>query len=539
MVTGYTMRQQLMPAFALVFLMLLTPLSGCFSSNDAGEVSESSLEISPSYWAAGEWNRVEFTAEVDLSVYIPIFMKDPASNFIINGTIIDIEAGNTEAIELLPTARLDNATLFIGEYGQTEFPIKPTNISWKTWLMADGLSGNFNSGFAQKIANIDGGHLPNVIPVAESSSSTSIPVMVPMGRAVDEALSEAEGQAHSEGWVDGREVYEWIEMITDETPDPTDPFDGAVGYLDRWIGNAVPGYEDAINFFSGVLEGYGLRTETQRFQSGTAWAVNICGYKDGLVAPDEWLVFGAHFDIAPPLVMTPGPDIPGYGTRVGAYDNTAGTSMILETAESLSKIDTRRTMVFCLWSSEEEGLWGSQSFTNDVPDGITVTNYVNLDMMGINWPGDWVLSCYIGPEVDPDSIDQKEMYGLAEWIGAGEIGLEVQIERGWAAWSADGESAMWSDQYEDTVAIYESPTARSDHQPFQENLGTITMGWNGVVDGYPCYHRECDKLSTMESYMVTDGRTGEQNLVESFDVVAWWATMTFLALDEKPILNAL
>ena len=213
--------------------------------------------------------------------------------------------------------------------------------------------------------------------------------------------------------------------------------------------------------------------------------------------------------------------------------------MILETAESLSKIDTRRTMVFCLWSSEEEGLWGSQSFTNDVPDGITVTNYVNLDMMGINWPGDWVLSCYIGPEVDPDSIDQKEMYGLAEWIGAGEIGLEVQIERGWAAWSADGESAMWSDQYEDTVAIYESPTARSDHQPFQENLGTITMGWNGVVDGYPCYHRECDKLSTMESYMVTDGRTGEQNLVESFDVVAWWATMTFLALDEKPILNAL
>jgi hypothetical protein len=160
-------------------------------------------------------------------------------------------------------------------------------------------------------------------------------------------------------------------------------------------------------------------------------------------------------------------------------------------------------------------------------------------MMGINWPGDWVLSCYIGPEVDPDVIDQKEMYELAEWVGAGQLGLEYEIERGWAAWSEDGESAMWTYQYTDTVAIYESPTARSDHEPFQENLGTITMGWNGVVDGYPCYHRDCDRLSQMESYMDTDNATGEQNLVESFDVVAWWATMTFLSLDQKPVLNML
>jgi len=198
-------------------------------------------------------------------------------------------------------------------------------------------------------------------------------------------------------------------------------------------------------------------------------------------------------------------------------------------------------MVFCLWSSEEEGLWGSRAWAQDTAElDVTVTNYVNLDMMGINWPGDWVLSCYIGPEVTPgEVIDQAEMYGLAEWIGAGELGLESQIERGWAAWLEDGESAMWTDSYVETVAIYESPTARSDHDSFQEHLDTITMGWNGVVDGYPCYHRECDKLSTMEEYMVTEGRTGEQNLVESFDVVAWWSTMTFLALDEQPIINAL
>ena len=39
-----------------------------------------------------------------------------------------------------------------------------------------------------------------------------------------------------------------------------------------------------------------------------------------------------------------------YGTRVGAYDNTAGTSMVLTVAEAMAGYSTRNTMVFCLWS---------------------------------------------------------------------------------------------------------------------------------------------------------------------------------------------
>ena len=135
--------------------------------------------------------------------------------------------------------------------------------------------------------------------------------------------------------------------------------------------------------------GYGLdRVEVHRFQSNTAWSVNICGYKTGSVYPDEWLIFGAHFDIAPPVAYTPGAEIgiPGYGTRHGAYDNAAGSSMVLSTASVLAEFDARRTMVFCLWSSEEEGLWGSRSFAGDIPDGVTVSNYLNLDMAGVNYP---------------------------------------------------------------------------------------------------------------------------------------------------------
>ena len=49
-------------------------------------------------------------------------------------------------------------------------------------------------------------------------------------------FSEAEGSRHSTGMVDGRTVFNYINAMSDETPDPTDLADGAVGYLDRWAG---------------------------------------------------------------------------------------------------------------------------------------------------------------------------------------------------------------------------------------------------------------------------------------------------------------
>ena len=65
------------------------------------------------------------------------------------------------------------------------------------------------------------------------------------------------------------------------------------------------------------------------------WVVKICGYKEKTVYPDEWLVFGAHFDIA--------------------------RQQRIPMAPTFKEMD------------------------------VTVTNYVNLDMVGINWPGNWAL----------------------------------------------------------------------------------------------------------------------------------------------------
>lgn len=531
---GPIMGQRRLQAITLMTIMLLAPLAGCFGESEPQALDESALVVlEVEALQGGMWQTITLEAKEDVAVYIPYFVQDPGSMRAQNGTVLDITSGEQQSVNILFPPRNSKVVFFLGDAGRTNWPIRSADESWVAWL------GNRTGGSSvQATPNQDeGGLWPWLVPGNDTGGDV-IPLLMETVRPERDDLTEDEGIGASDGWVNGRDVFEWVELITDDTPCATCGPDGAVGYLDRWIGNANPSYEHAITYFEGVMQGYDLDVQVHRFQSNTAWAVNICGYKTGTVYPDEWLVFGAHFDIAPPVAPTPGPDIPGYGTRHGAYDNAAGSSMVLSTASVLAEFDARRTMVFCLWSSEEEGLWGSRSFANDLPDGVTVSNYLNLDMAGINYPGDYALSVYLGPDGSEEAIDQTGMFHLAEWIGADAFDLSYQMERGRTEWLAAGETPLWQNQYEDVVAIYESPTARSDHQSFQD-IGVATLGWNGVVDGYPCYHRNCDQLSTMEEYMVTDDATGEANLVHSWDIVTWWAVYAFLHMDQTPVPNEL
>ena len=314
-------------------------------------------------------------------------------------------------------------------------------------------------------------------------------------------------------------------------------------------------------------------------------AYNICGYRYGEVDPDKWMVFGAHFDIAPPVngaVLDPHVFGRTYGTRVGAYDNTAGTSMVLTVAEAMANYQTRNTMVFCLWSGEEGGKRGSDFWTdewvkNENPQ-VEVTNYVNLDMAGVNWPGGggapcggnhgpdggcdpqpevdpdgypkdeevWPMRVYIGPSLDHDVMNQPGMVGLAQWIGSDAIGVEEQMstligtDLPADTWKVDD----WMAKDRPEIIVYEDTTARSDHATFQDNLGTVTMGFGGLVDGYWCYHQTCDTLDEMIDWMDTTGKdygdeqSGTSNLVDALDTITWWATYSFFHLDENPVRNA-
>ena len=578
-------------ALVLVLIMMMAPLAGCFGENENnGVVRSGDVTITPVTLIGGVFQGLTVSAEQDLSAFIPYLIKNQESGFVQNSSVVDLRAGESVLLNVLAPPRTDTAVVLLGEYGREEWPIRSIDESWKTWYDRSG----FEAGDAPGIMRVDGenGTLDTVMP-SNNSGGDVLAIRIAINRPMAAAYGEADGGRHSTGLVDGLNVFNYISHMSDETADPTDAADGAVGYLDRWAGQGNAAYEDAAQYLIGNLESFGLEVIVQRFTYDSLMtgaqnpeAYNICGYRFGDVNPDKWMVFGAHFDIAPPVnggMLDPHIFGRTYGTRVGAYDNTAGTAMVLTVAEAMANFDTRNTMVFCLWSGEEGGKRGSDFWTDywvkeDNPN-VEVTNYVNLDMAGVNWPGGggapcgnghgggdagcdpqpeidpdgypkdeevWPVRVYIGPSLDHDVMNQPGMVGLAMWIGSDAIGVEEQMApllgAGHSAdtWKVDD----WMAKDRPEIIVYEDTTARSDHATFQDNLGTVTMGFGGLVDGYWCYHQTCDTVDEMIDWMDTTGKdygeeqSGTSNLVDALDTITWWATYSFFHLDENPVRNA-
>jgi len=571
------MRSRESAAISMVLLMLLTPLSGCFGA-ESGAPDSDDLDVRASSDAAGFFVDYTFEADAAMSVFIPYLLMDPMTQFVQNSTVIDLENGGSETIAILAPPRTESMLFMIGESGRENWPVRNQEESWTTWFGNGGSDGNGPDAIMRVVA--ENTTFDTVNTSADTGGAVGIKT-VNIQRAMDIGIEQ--GGAHSTGLLHGRTVYDRLYEITDPA-NTFDLVDGKAGYYDRWAGQGNPAYEDAAQYLIQELSSFGLEVRQHRyeftdiFQVQNPEAYNICAYKWGSEAVNEWLVFGAHFDVAPPAnAVLLDPHTTGsrtYGTRVGAYDNTAGTSMVLETARVLAEFESRRTMVFCLWSGEEGGKRGSDYWTEyyvaeDNPD-VTVTNYINLDMAGVNWPGGggaphgdpdpqidedgypkdtevWPMRVYIGPGPNHDHLDQPGMVGLSNWIGSDALGLEEQmgtlVGTNYSAdtWKTD----VWLDMDRPEIIVYEDTTARSDHASFQDNLGTVTVGFGGLVDGYWCYHQTCDTLQEMEEWMDTTGKdygednTGVANLVNSLDMITWWALMTFFHCDEKPVLNAL
>ena len=568
-------------ALAMILLMFSAPLSGCFNDSTSEpnsgdlsiDISSSSGEGVPGYFVD-----MTFHASKSMAVYIPYLLMDPVSMFVQNSTVIDLEKGGSETISILAPPRSDMMLFMIGDMGRENWPVRQQGESWMTWWERGGDGGDS----PEAITRVMGGN--TTYDTVNATKDSGGPVSVYSYLTTREmSVGIEEGGAHSSGLLHGRLVYERLYEITDPA-NTLDVVDGKAGYYDRWAGQGNPAYEDAAQYLISELSSMGLEVIQHRyeftdiFQVQNPEAYNVCAYKWGSEFVNEWLVFGAHFDIAPPAnALLLDPHVTGsrsYGTRVGAYDNSAGTSMVLETAKVLADFESRRTMVFCLWSGEEGGKRGSDYWTEyyvgeDNPD-VTVTNYINLDMAGVNWPGGggaphgdpdpqidedgypkdaevWPMRVYIGPGPNHDQLDQPGMVGLSNWIGNDALGLEEQIGTLVGVnYSADTwKTDVWLEMERPEIIVYEDTTARSDHASFQDNLGTVTVGFGGLVDGYWCYHQTCDTLEEMEEWMDTTGKgygeenTGVANLVNSLDMITWWALMTFFHCDERPVLNAL
>lgn len=144
----------------------------------------------------------------------------------------------------------------------------------------------------------------------------------------------------------------------------------------------VPQSIEAQNWIKGKFEELGLTVEIHDFPmpSGSA-SDNVIATKLGTKYPNEVVMLGAHYDTYSNSSSQPGAD-----------DNASGTAAVLEIARVLSQYSFDRTIVFCAFSGEEYGLYGSKAYAQRcAQEGMDILGYFNLDMIGYLKPSSTVI----------------------------------------------------------------------------------------------------------------------------------------------------
>ncbi len=202
---------------------------------------------------------------------------------------------------------------------------------------------------------------------------------------------------------------------------------------------------------------------------------NVLAKLPGRGHPDEVVMFGAHWD----AYGKGAPDAQGRTIRPGANDDALGVAGVLELARTFAaKPRTDRSLVFALWSGEERGLLGSETYAvNPVyPAAKTVAN-LTLDILQTAGPARDVMLVGAGQNALEDMLtDAAKAQGRV-------VTPEALPERG-LFYRADHFS----------VARRGVPTlllmAISGAPDLVAGGRTAGQAW---LDGYmACYHQTCD-----------------------------------------------
>ncbi|HJP82629.1 MAG TPA: M20/M25/M40 family metallo-hydrolase [Fimbriimonadaceae bacterium] len=118
----------------------------------------------------------------------------------------------------------------------------------------------------------------------------------------------------------------------------------------------------------------------QKFVKGPRPQYNVVAEIKGTEKPDEVVIVSGHFD------SWDGPN------GQGALDNGTGSSVTLEAARILNKVEARpkRTIRFILWSGEEQGLFGSRGYVALHMNEMDKISAVLVDDGGTNYQGGYV-----------------------------------------------------------------------------------------------------------------------------------------------------
>lgn len=199
---------------------------------------------------------------------------------------------------------------------------------------------------------------------------------------------------------------------------------------------------------------------------------NIVCEKPG--STNNTIIISAHYDSRMEDINN------GTARAPGADDNASGVSALLELARVISNVDLNHSIIFVLFSGEEQGKWGSTNYADYIDKtNVDLDLLINLDMIGFSSQGtnDFLI------EYDNGNIVQDN----------------DKFSRAIASYIKE-EIATQYNNLNTTLGILQN----TDYLPFEE-LGYTVIGFhdNGVITN-PNHHKSTDTPDTLDyEYLVS------------------------------------
>jgi hypothetical protein len=161
---------------------------------------------------------------------------------------------------------------------------------------------------------------------------------------------------------------------TRHTLSSTDDPKRGIGAARAWVGAEFSHLADACG---GCITVANIaRTFTGPRAPQGVQIVDVLGFQQG-TDPKRVIIVGAHIDSRVTDVMNATADAPG------ANDDGSGVALVLEAARILSHRKFSATIVYAVFSGEEQGLWGGQLLADTAKEkGWTVSAMFNNDIVG-------------------------------------------------------------------------------------------------------------------------------------------------------------
>jgi len=219
----------------------------------------------------------------------------------------------------------------------------------------------------------------------------------------------------------------------------------------------------------------------------------------GSTYPDEWIIRGNHHD----------------AWVNGAEDPVSGASALLEEARGLGMLlqqgwKPKRTVIYCVWDGEEEGLLGSTEWAEDHAEELRkkAAVYINSDGNGrgfLNVAGSHTLEKFIN-SVARDVKDPETNLSVWKRLQLRRLAEQPEVS---AAATREAQVPDRQELRQRADLRINALGSGSDYTAFLDHLGiaSIDLGFGGEDEG-GIYHSVYDDFNWYTHFADTDFRYG-------------------------------